>query len=139
MADVSGDINDFYHMTMAAFEQNVDENFGAMTEDVYGAADDAAKDLKRSLGRYSQMEDLPEREAEHYEKGWKAYKHKPVEGHVEAVVANAHAPQLTHLVEKGHELFIFGKDTGKRTKARPHIRDAYERATARHFSGGEFR
>lgn len=139
MASVSGDVNDFYHMVMDAFEQNVNDNFDAMTEDVYGAADDAAKDLKDSLGRYSQVEDLPEREAEHYERGWKAYKHKPVEGHVEAVVANANAPQLTHLIEKGHELFVFGKDTGRRTKARPHIRDAYERATARHFSGGEFR
>jgi hypothetical protein len=139
MASASGQAGDFYHMVMDAFEKNVDDNFAAMTEDVYGAADDAARELRHSLGRYSQMEDLPEREAEHYEKGWKAYKHKPVEGHVEAVVANANAPQLTHLIENGHELFIFGKDTGRRTKARPHIRDAYERATARHFSGGELR
>jgi hypothetical protein len=66
------------------------------------------------------------REAEHYEKGWKAYKHKPSDGHVLAVVANANAPQLTHLVEKGHELFVYGHDTGRRTKARPHIREAFE-------------
>lgn len=139
MADVSGDVNDFYHMVMDAFEENVDDNFAALTEDCYAAADEAAEDLRHALGRYSQMEDLPEREAEHYEKGWKSYHHKPVDGHVEAVVANANAPQLTHLIEKGHELFVFGRDTGRRTEARPHIEDAYKRARANHFGGGEVR
>ena len=139
MAGLSGDVNDFYHMVMGAFEECVNDNFDALTDDVYAAADDAAKELQHALGKYSQMEDLPEREAQHYEKGWKAYKHKPVDGHVEAVVANANAPQLTHLIEKGHELFIYGRDTGRRTQARPHISDAYQHARNKHFSGGEVR
>jgi hypothetical protein len=132
-------VGDFYAMTMAAFEQNVAHNLAELQADVYGAADDSVKELRHALGEYSQVEDMDEREAEHYEKGWKAYKHKPVEGHVEAVVANANAPQLTHLVEKGHELFVYGEDTGRRTKARPHIRDAYERARSKHFTGGDIR
>jgi hypothetical protein len=135
----SGQVGDFYHLVTDAFEENVDHNFREATKEAYAAADECAKELRHALGDYSQLEDLPEREAEHYEKGWKAYKHKPVDGHVEAVVANANAPQLTHLVEKGHELFVYGEDMGRRTKARPHIRDAYERARSKHFTGGDIR
>jgi hypothetical protein len=82
------------------------------------------------------MEDLPERERLLYEKGWTAYKYKPRDGHVEAVVANKTAPGLTHLIEKGHRLFVHGHDTGRRTKARPHIAEAYERVAKKHFGGG---
>ena len=77
------------------------------------------------------------REALTYEKGWKVYHYKPVDGHGESVVANQNAPSLTHLIEKGHELFVYGHATGRRTKPRPHIREAYEEAARRHFAGGE--
>jgi len=137
LAQASGSVGDFYAMTMAAFEQNVQHNLAELQADVYGAADDSAKELRHALGEYSQVEDMDEREAEHYEKGWTAYKYAMVDGHVSAVVANANSPQLTHLIEKGHEKFVYGHDTGERTKARPHIRDAYEHARSRHFSGGD--
>ena len=32
---------------------------------------------------------------------------------------------LTHLLEKGHELFVHGRPTNKRTGAFPHIVPAY--------------
>lgn len=136
---VTCDVNNFYSEVMGAFEQCVQENFDTLTEEVYAAADEAADELRHALGDYSQLEDMDGREARHYEKGWKAYHHKPVEGHVEAVVANKNSPQLTHLVEKGHELFVYGHDTGRRTKPRPHISEAYEHARARHFAGGGLR
>lgn len=137
MADIECDINDWYNETYAAFAENVEYNMGVMREKVYAAADDAAKHLRADKGIWSQLTDTPERERLLYENGWRAYKYAPVDGHVEAVVANATIPQLTHLIEKGHELFVHGKDTGRRTQARPHIRDAFEYANARHFKGGD--
>ncbi len=38
--------------------------------------------------------------------------------------------RLTHLLEHGHELFIFGKPTGKRTKASGFVLEARNRAEA---------
>ncbi len=136
MADIECSINDWYNQTLAIFQENIDYNFGVMRDKVYAAADDSAKELRAAKGIWSQEEDTPERERLLYEKGWKAYKYAPVDGQVTAVVANATIPQLTHLIEKGHELFVYGKDTGRRTQARPHISDAYEHARAKHFGGG---
>ena len=136
MSVIECDINDWYNQTLAIFQDNIDYNFGVMCEKVYGAADDSAKHLRAAKGIWSQEDSTPERERLLYEKGWKAYKYRPVDGEVTAVVANATIPQLTHLIEKGHELFLYGKDTGRRTKARPHIKEAFEYAKAKHFGGG---
>lgn len=128
-------VEDFYGTVHAMLEGQLQETEAQVTVQAYEAADDAAEDLRRAVGKWSQTEDLPERERLLYEKGWKAYKHRPRDGHVEAVVANATAPGLTHLIEKGHELFVYGRDTGRRTKPRPHIAEAYERAAKKHFGG----
>lgn len=133
MADVTCDVNDFYENVMEMFEAFVEECEDDLQRDVYAAADDAAKDLKDDVGKWSQAEDIDGREALTYEKGWVAYKYAMRDGHVEAVVANKNAPGLTHLIEKGHELFVYGHDTGRRTKPRPHIKEAYERAAQKHF------
>ncbi len=132
---VTCDVNDFYENVMALFEENVEENEAKLQADVYAAADDAKNELKHAIGIWSQMESTPERERLLYEKGWRAYKYGMRDGHVEAVVANYTAPGLTHLIEKGHELFVYGRDTGRRTQARPHIREAYEHAAQKHFGG----
>lgn len=45
---------------------------------------------------------------------------------VEYTVGNVHRHgNLTHLLEKGHALFVHGHPTGKRTRAFPHIVPAY--------------
>lgn len=36
--------------------------------------------------------------------------------------------RLTHLLANGHQLFIFGRNAHKRTKADPFVHDAYDRA-----------
>lgn len=47
-------------------------------------------------------------------------------GTVEYTVGNVHRRgNLTHLLEKGHELFVHGRPTNKRTGAFPHIVPAY--------------
>ena len=48
------------------------------------------------------------------------------EGTVEYEVGNARKRgNLTHLLEFGHELFVHGHPTNKRTRAFPHIEPAY--------------
>jgi len=133
MSDVTCDVNDFYENVMHMFEAAVDEAEQDLQRDIYEAADDAVAELKDAKGEWSQSEDLDGRSAYLYEKGWVAYKHKPKDGHIEAVVANKNAPGLTHLIENGHELFVYGHDTGRRTKARPHIKNAYEKSAHKHF------
>ena len=133
MADVTCDVNDFYENFMAMCEATVEEAESELTEEIYAAADSAVAELRDAKGEWSQSEDLDGRSAYLYEKGWKAYKHKPRDGHIEAVVANKNAPGLTHLIENGHEKFVYGRDTGTRTRARPHIKTAYENAKNKHF------
>lgn len=119
-------VNDVYSTLMSycdEFKQEVDED---ITEHIHHAAEISRDSLRKAVGEYSQLVDLPERERLLYEKGWKAYKGKMRDGEVEAVVANATAPGLTHLIENGHELFVYGQDTGRRTIPRPHIAEAYE-------------
>lgn len=120
------DTNDIYSVIREAVQENIAQNDEALTKNIYEAADASRDALKSDVGKWSQTEDLPERERLLYEKGWKSYHHKMVDGHVQAVVANATAPGLTHLIEDGHELFVYGRDTGRRTQPRKHIEKAYE-------------
>lgn len=47
-------------------------------------------------------------------------------GTVEYTVGNTNRHgNLTHLLEKGHQLFVHGRPTHKRTRAFPHIEPAY--------------
>ena len=142
MSDVTCDVNDFYENVMHMFEATVTEAEEDLRRDIYAAADDAVAELREASGKFSKGDEPkkwrkahPDRPEHLYEKGWVAYKHKMVDGHVEAVVANKNAPGLTHLIEKGHEKFVYGHDTGERTKARPHIKQAYEHSAHKHFGG----
>lgn len=140
MADVTCDVGDFYDNVMHIFETFVEGAEEDLQQDIYDAADDAVDELKAASGPYSQGDEPAEWRRDHgdrpdhfYEKGWVAYKYEMRDGHVEAVVANKNAPGLTHLIEKGHELFVYGHDMGRRTKPRPHIKDAYEHAANKYF------
>lgn len=56
----------------------------------------------------------------HYYKGW-TYKRTGKKGNTFEVYNESHG-QLTHLLEKGHRIITpDGRDTGKRSKAIPHI------------------
>lgn len=121
------DVNDFYDSIHEAMAEAIGETEEEVAEAIYHAADVSAQALREDVGKWSQTEDLPERERLLYEGGWKAYKHRMREGHVEATVANATAPGLTHQIENGHELFVYGHDTGRRTQPRNHIEKAFEK------------
>lgn len=62
-----------------------------------------------------------------YASGWR-YEMDETDEHITVTVYNPKHYQLTHLLEKGHELFFMGNDTGHRTRAFPHIAPAYEDA-----------
>ena len=71
------------------------------------------------------------RDTGRYARGWALDLRSDGYGGTEAVVYNRAAPGLAHLLEKGHEEFDFhGRDTGRRTPARPHIEPAYEAGRA---------
>lgn len=57
-----------------------------------------------------------------YAKGWTVKKTKKGE----VYVYNRTDYRLTHLLEKGHRIVSHGKDTGKKTRANPHISRAEE-------------
>lgn len=59
-----------------------------------------------------------------YAKGWTVKKTRKGE----VYVYNKTDYQLTHLLEKGHRIVAYGKDTGKRTRPNPHISIAEEYA-----------
>lgn len=125
-----------YDALMAMATQFVEGVEAEVQADVYSMADDARDALRADVGSWSQTEDLPGgRERLTYERGWESYHHKMAEGHVQAVVANRTAPGLTHLIENGHELFVYGRDAHRRTKPRPHIKEAYEKARKRRLGG----
>lgn len=133
---VEVEVDNVYRSIMGICDEYMTGVDADIDAECHAAAKDACEQVKADVGKWSQMEDLPERERLAYERGWKVYHHQMRDGHAESVVANKNAPSLTHLIEKGHELFVFGKDTGRRTQPRPHISDAYKAAAQRHFAGG---
>lgn len=66
-----------------------------------------------------------------YAKGWRLEKIDVGGSVAKYVIHNVNDPTLTHLLENGHELFIYKHPTGKRTRAFPHIgvseKDGFEK------------
>lgn len=61
-----------------------------------------------------------------YAKGWRSKTEVDSDDHISCTVYNATDYQLTHLLEKGHEQFYMGHDTGHRFAGKRHIEPAYE-------------
>lgn len=61
-----------------------------------------------------------------YADGWRMRVEEDSDEHVTGTVWQGKKPGLTHLLEKGHEQFFMGHDTGHRSRAFPHIEPAYE-------------
>lgn len=123
------DVNDVYSNLMEMLEENVTSNHEAMARNIRAAGEDCAEHI---AGR-----DYPyEGREREYAHGWKAEYRETADGHMVSVVRNVTQPSLTHLIEKGHELFIGGHDTGRRTRAKPYIREGYEHAAPIATGGG---
>lgn len=111
-------------------QSNIDENIEVLDANVLAAAEQAAAELKETSavgdswrGWGSIVQDIGS-----YKAGWQAYHYKPRKDSVLAIVAQANYPTITHLLEEGHELFFFGRDTGRRLAGNQAIATAYKNA-----------
>ena len=111
-------------------QSNIDENIEALDANVYAAAVHAADELKETSavgdswrGWGSIVQDIGS-----YKAGWHPYHYKTRPYSVLAIVAQANYPTITHLLEEGHELFIFGKDQHRRVAGNGAIATAYRNA-----------
>lgn len=69
---------------------------------------------------------LTPRETGDYASSFHSKRTYSADGTIEYTVGNVRRRgNLTHLLEKGHELFVHGRPTNKRTRAFPHIVPAY--------------
>lgn len=107
---------------------NMDENEQALLENVNKAADAAATELQSTSARRGAWRGPSSisKQFGAYRSGWKAYPASDAKAKKFAkVVANAHMPTLTHLLERGHMLVFFGNPTGRRVSGDYVIEAAY--------------
>ncbi|WP_051353811.1 HK97 gp10 family phage protein [Atopobium fossor] len=113
---VSISIDGFADVLMQEVEHTAQQNIDALRKNVRRAARATADELRNGA--------LTPAMTGKYAAGWSATTEE-VDGHIKVVVHNKKKPGLTHLLEKGHEKFIHGRDTGTRVRAYPHIEPAY--------------
>lgn len=110
-------IDGFSGTLMALAEEVVTQDDEQLRRDVQTAARATTDELRNGA--------LTPAVTGEYAAGW-GYKTELGIGHVKVTVHNRKKPGLTHLLEKGHEKFVNGVDTGERVQAYPHIDPAYE-------------
>ena len=77
------------------------EYYDELTDEVSAIILDVAKDTRKLLKRTSPRSKLNHK---HYADGWAVKKTKTLAGATSAVVYNKTKPQLTHLLEYGHDV-----------------------------------
>lgn len=114
MANVFISCDQFANAVNALVQQNVDENLRVMEHHIDEAARHARDELKKGSGHNAGGKS-PRYKGSisggtagkptppgFYSKGWRVYGRATREEMYERVVANWHAPKLTHLLEFGH-------------------------------------
>lgn len=130
---VNIDVSQLASVVHSMVQYNIDENIEALNENI-GAAGEAAKDylqlysidgiaLKVITGMSERTGGSLSHDYGMYREGWTNYHYKPRKEQVSAVVANATAPSLTHLLEDG-----FTDRGGTRHGGNKKIAEAYELA-----------
>lgn len=125
-------VTDVYSTVVGLCEESKARTEQKMRRDIRAAADSAVAELEGYKGNYvvGTLHPVGHSTGD-YAKGWRAYHHATVEGHAKSVVANAAKPSLTHLLEFGHTMFIFGHNTHRHGGQHKHIAQAYEHAAAK--------
>lgn len=111
------DANAFGDTIMELVQEVAEADEEQLKKDVQKAARATADELRNGA--------LTPASSGEYAAGWHSTTEEDM-GHITVVVHNTSKPGLTHLLEKGHEKFIHGVDTGTRVRAYPHIEPAYE-------------
>lgn len=106
----------------AAFDEIIDAYAEKFERDVRKAVKKGGSECRKQLRETT----VPGATGE-YAEGWVATEEKGFAGGTFVTVHNKgrHA-SLTHLLENGHEKFVYGHDTGGRVPAYKHIAPAYE-------------
>ena len=117
MENVTCALEGFGEQLMRFCETHVEEQHKALGDLVRKAGSKTASELRDSP--------LTPALTGEYAAGWAASSEEDRDGWVESTVHNKTRWQLTHLLEKGHQKFIYGHNTGERVPAYPHIEPAY--------------
>ena len=117
MESVTCDIEGFGETLVRMCAQHVEEQHLALGDLVRKAGRKTSDELRNGALTPALSGD--------YAAGWAMRSEENRDGWVEATVYNATDWQLTHLLEKGHQKFIHGHNTGERVPAYPHIEPAY--------------
>lgn len=86
------------------------------------AVEDEAKDIRKKVRQNVSSSGI---NAKKYTGGWQIKKTIGAKG-VNCVIYNGTEPGLVHLLEKGHRIVAWKKDTGKSTRKFPHVEPATE-------------
>lgn len=118
--DVHASVDSFSTAIMSALE-NYSAEVAVVAKE---AVQKAAEQCRQEISAASPKSDLHDK----YAKSWKAKQVYYSHDECRVMVYNEKHYQLTHLLEYGHEKWIYGTYTGGRVKAFPHIRPAEQRA-----------
>lgn len=113
---VTVSIDGFSECLMSLAEDCVTRDEEALVKSVRRAAHTTSDELRNGA--------LTPAMTGEYAAGWRSKTELGI-GHIKSTIYNAKKPGLTHLLEKGHEIFVQGEPTGHRTRAYPHIEPAY--------------
>lgn len=118
---VTTNIDGFHETLSQMCKEVVEQDVEALRKNVRSACRVTTSELHKTSPKQTSGS-----HAGQYARGWRSKTEVGGDGHITGTVYNATDYQLTHLLEKGHELFYLGVDTGHRTRAYPHIEPAYE-------------
>ena len=117
MESVTCDLAGFGEELLRICEGHVREQHRAVGELVRKAGRKTASELREGA--------LTPALTGEYAASWGMTSEADRDGWVEVTVHNKRRWQLTHLLEKGHQMFVHGHNTGRRVPAYPHIEPAY--------------
>lgn len=119
MAKITISVDGFADAIEKMVKENIEDNDAILTKKIKKACSVSTRYLKQnspSRGR-----------SKGYAAGWRSRVQGQYPQAIVGTVYQAKKPGLTHLLEKGHAKWLWGRPTGERVNGIPHIADAYEK------------
>lgn len=113
MTDIRCNIDDMHPTLMQILKEYGDKG----TKAVNLAVEEEAKDIRKKIRQNAGGAGIG---GKRYKGGWRVKKEMRANG-VQCTIYNGSEPGLVHLLEKGHRVVAYRKDTGKRTHAFEHV------------------
>ena len=99
-----------------------------LKEKVHDDFEEVGRETAEDLKTVSQNKFKQGPGRKHYWRGW-TFKVRGSGLETTVTIYNRTKPNLTHLLENGHQVYVGRIDTGKRAAAHPHIEPAQKKAT----------